>query len=313
MFTLDQVVPWGRSFDEYRRMFALTDAELGLRIIGCGDGPASFNAEATRRGTAVETGIMMSSPSETTLIVLAAAASAQLIQPQTAQFWQIVTAIGLTITPILAMIGRNIGRRVDVAPGSVGDETESDASMGRAIILGYGRVGQLVADMMMRHGRPFLAIDSDPELTDLARRKKHPLLFADARGPALERIDLSGASAIILTMDEPVLAGRLLRKLRARYPDTPIIARARDSAHAAELYRAGATEAVPETLESSLQLSESALVNVGVPMGLVIASIHEKRDEFREQIMRDGELKQKPKLKTSLADRVTQTPSPDGA
>lgn len=266
-----------------------------------------------RRGTAVETGIMMSSPSETTLIVLAAAASAQLIQPQTAQFWQIVTAIGLTITPILAMIGRNIGRRVDVAPGSVEDETESDASMGRAIILGYGRVGQLVADMMMRHGRPFLAIDSDPELTDLARRKKHPLLFADARGPALERIDLSGASAIILTMDEPVLAGRLLRKLRARYPDTPIIARARDSAHAAELYRAGATEAVPETLESSLQLSESALVNVGVPMGLVIASIHEKRDEFREQIMRDGELKQKPKLKTSLADRVTQTPSPDGA
>ena len=53
MFTLDQVVPWGRSFDEYRRMFALTDTELGLRIIGCGDGPASFNAEATRRGTRV--------------------------------------------------------------------------------------------------------------------------------------------------------------------------------------------------------------------------------------------------------------------
>jgi hypothetical protein len=50
MFTLDQVVPWGRTFDEYRRMFALTDAELKLTIIGCGDGPASFNAEATRRG-----------------------------------------------------------------------------------------------------------------------------------------------------------------------------------------------------------------------------------------------------------------------
>ena len=53
MFTLDQVVPWGRSFDEYQRMFALTDADLRLRIIGCGDGPASFNAEATRRGVAV--------------------------------------------------------------------------------------------------------------------------------------------------------------------------------------------------------------------------------------------------------------------
>jgi hypothetical protein len=53
MFTLDRVVPWGRSFDEYRLMFALSDAELGLRILGCGDGPAAFNAEATRRGARV--------------------------------------------------------------------------------------------------------------------------------------------------------------------------------------------------------------------------------------------------------------------
>jgi hypothetical protein len=53
MFTLDKVVPWGRSFDEYRRMFALTETDLGLKIVGCGDGPANFNAEATRRGLTV--------------------------------------------------------------------------------------------------------------------------------------------------------------------------------------------------------------------------------------------------------------------
>ena len=53
MFTLDQVVPWGRSFDEYRRMFALTDADLGHRIIDCGGGPASFASEATSRGAYV--------------------------------------------------------------------------------------------------------------------------------------------------------------------------------------------------------------------------------------------------------------------
>lgn len=53
MFTLSSVVPWGRSFDEYQRMFALTGADLAGRILGCGDGPASFNAEATRRGTQV--------------------------------------------------------------------------------------------------------------------------------------------------------------------------------------------------------------------------------------------------------------------
>jgi hypothetical protein len=53
MFTLDHVVPWGRSFDEYRRMFDLAGDELGLSIVGCGDGPASFNAEATRRGARI--------------------------------------------------------------------------------------------------------------------------------------------------------------------------------------------------------------------------------------------------------------------
>src|SRR5262245_14728129 len=53
MFTLDHVVPWGRSFDEYRHMFALGDAELGLKIVGCADGPARFNAEATRCGAHV--------------------------------------------------------------------------------------------------------------------------------------------------------------------------------------------------------------------------------------------------------------------
>ena len=53
MFTLDEVVPWGRSFDEYRRMFALCDGDLERSVLGCADGPASFNAEATRRGAKV--------------------------------------------------------------------------------------------------------------------------------------------------------------------------------------------------------------------------------------------------------------------
>lgn len=53
MFTLEEVVPWGRSFDEYHRMFGLSDDDLVRKILGCGDGPASFNAEATRRGAAV--------------------------------------------------------------------------------------------------------------------------------------------------------------------------------------------------------------------------------------------------------------------
>ncbi|MBO9516766.1 MAG: cation:proton antiporter [Porphyrobacter sp.] len=255
----------------------------------------------TRRSTAIETGILMSSPSETTLIVLAAATSAMLIQPGTAQFWQIVTAIGLTVTPLLASLGRLIARRMEPTSGGATDTYDTDEP--RAIILGCGRVGRLVAQMLTRHGKLYVAIDADSELVNRCRSEGYHAIFGNAaRMETLIRLGLPQAPAVILTMDEPVLAQRITRKLRAAYPDLPIIARARDSIHAAELYRAGASTAVPETLEASLQLSEAVLVDLGVAMGPVIASIHEKRDEFREQIMESGELTQKPMLRTRVAE-----------
>ena len=119
------------------------------------------------------------------------------------------------------------------------------------------------------------------------------------RADVLARLGLETAPAVVLTMDEPVLAQRLVGKLRQSYPDLLIVARARDADHAAALYRAGSSHAVPETLESSLQLSEAVLVDIGVPMGPVIASIHEKRDEFREKLELEGGLSEKPKLRSS--------------
>lgn len=255
-----------------------------------------LRAMGARRSTAVETGILMASPSETTLIVLSAASAALLIQPGTAQFWQIVTAIGLTVTPLLAKLGRLMGRQVEpiqaLAPHS-GDRPP-------AIIIGAGRVGQLVAQMLVTHGQPYVAIESDSDIVEAAKRRGFNVVFGNAtRSGALDRLGIEAAPAVILTMDEPVLAQQLTTKLRRAHPDLPIIARARDTTHAAHLYRSGASHAVPETLESSLQLSEAVLVDLGVPMGPVIASIHAKRDEFRARIEEEGELDYRPKLRTS--------------
>ena len=258
-----------------------------------------------QRGTSMEAGILMASPSETTLIVMSAALSAQLIQPGTAQFWQIVTAIGLMVTPILAMLGQRLAHRVDSA-GPLGQDA-GDAGENRSIIVGFGRVGRLVADMLVRHDKPYIAIDSDTDLVVEGLRHGYKVIFGNAvNSAALSRLEPENASAVILTMDEPIAAQHLVKSLRAQFPDLPIIARARDASHAAALYRAGASHAVPETLESSLQLSEAVLVDIGVPMGFVIASIHEKRDELRDQIMEEGELDEKPRLKSaSLNERTT--------
>ena len=159
------------------------------------------------------------------------------------------------------------------------------AQSGQVVILGFGRVGRIVAEMLDAHSKDYLAIDSDVDAVAASRKEGFDVLFGDvARPELLERLRERRPAAFILTMDNPVLVNRLAKRLRTSFPDLPIVARARDTAHAAELYKAGVTDAVPETLEASLQLSEAALVDLGVAMGPVIASIHEKRDEFRHML-----------------------------
>ena len=251
-----------------------------------------------RTAVAAETGVLMASPSETTLIVLGSATAAQLISRDDAAFWQVVTAAGLTLTPLLAKVGKVAGSRF--AGRSMAKQMDASleaTALGQVILLGFGRVGRMVADMLQAHGKDYLAIDSDSDAVAASREEGYDVLFGDVARPELiERMRERQPAAFILTMDNPVLVNRLARQLRRLFPDLPIIARARDTAHAAELYRAGVTDAVPETLEASLQLSEAALVDLGVPMGPVIASIHEKRDELRTEIKTEADLAEKPSL-----------------
>ena len=254
-------------------------------------------AGAARRGTAAEVGLLMSSPSETTLIVLATALQAQLISRDTAEFWQLVTAIGLTITPLLARVGHDVARRIEMRSGDAQDEETPED---RTVIVGFGRVGHTVAELLREHGRPYVAVDADIDTVAAARRDGFSVRFADvARPGSLDKLGIEHAKAIVLTMDDPVQQLRMTRQLRRKYPNLPIISRARDADHAAALYQAGASDAVPETLESSLQLAEAVLIDLGVAMGPVIASIHDVRAKMRHDIMTKGKLDHEPRIRTT--------------
>jgi len=255
---------------------------------------ALLRLSGSRPGVAAETGLMMASPSETTLILLGAGAAAGVIRADAASFWQAVTALGLTVTPLLAALGRATARRVDREASAY---VAAGAAAGKTVIFGFGRVGQMVADMLSGHGKAFLAVENDIDAVLAAREGGYAVLFGDvARGAMVDKLELGSADALVLTMDDPVLIIRLARQIRERFPDLPIIARARDTDHAARLYQAGVTDAVPEAMEASLQLSEAVLVDIGVAMGPVIASIHEKRSELRGAIMAAGELEMEPRL-----------------
>jgi len=272
----------------------IVGAAVALMIVKAAVTSALARASGVRLAVAVETGILMASPSETSLIVLSAAAGAGILGAAEAGFWTTVTAIGLTVTPLLAAAGRRMGRRVE---NRAAEGTEPISSAGRTVIFGFGRVGRMVAEMLRQHDRPYLAVDSDVDNVRKATDEGYNVLFGDVSRPELaDRLQLGRAAALVLTMDDPVLIARVVRRVRGWMPDLPIIARARDTSHAARLYKAGATDAVPETLEASLQLSEAVLVDTGLAMGPVIASIHEKRSELRAKIMQEAELESEPSL-----------------
>src|SRR3546814_6733448 len=130
----------------------------------------------------------MGSRSETTLSVLAAAVAGQLVGRATAEFVQLVTAIGLTITPLLARIGHDIARRIEMRSG---DAQTEETPEGRTVIVGFGRVGHTVAELLREHDRPYVAVDADIDTVAAARRDGFIVRFAAvARAGSLDKLGI---------------------------------------------------------------------------------------------------------------------------
>ncbi len=221
-------------------------------------------------------------------VMIGAALAAGLIDRPLETTLVSVVAISMLSLPALARIGALIGSspRMAAAPP---DEAPPDSEERRIIIVGYGRVGALIGDMLDLHAIPFIAVDSDPRLVARSRAQGKPVYYGDATRPDyMRRCGVETARAVVVTMDSPSANEAVVETTRRLRLDVTLVARARDANHARALYQLGVTDAVPETIEASLQLSEAVLVDIGVPMGLVIASIHEKRDEYRKILVAAG-------------------------
>ena len=152
-------------------------------------------------------------------------------------------------------------------------------------MVGYGRVGKLVCALLKEHGIAYIAADVNALTVASDRRDGHDVYYGDAADSTfLEACGLATAAGVVITIHTQSQIDDVVAHVRAMRPDVIIVARARDAEHASHLYGLGATDAVPETIEASLQLAEAALVGIGVPVGPVIASIHEKRDEIRRTL-----------------------------
>jgi CPA2 family monovalent cation:H+ antiporter-2 len=238
--------------------------------------------------TAARAGLLLGPGSEFTFVIIGLAAATGLLAREPADFILALAALTMTSIPLMSRLGdwsakkltRNTGAEAIAVLPDAFDETRP-----RVLICGFGRVGQVVAAMLDKHETPYLAIDGDAKLVSRQRALGRQIAYGDASQiELLKKCDIDHARALVITLDAPSKAGEIVKTARSARPDLLIVARARDAKHAAQLYRDGATDAVPETTEASLVLCEQLLVDLGVPMGYVIASVHDKRAEMRAEI-----------------------------
>jgi len=235
---------------------------------------------------AVETGLLLGPGGEFAFVSIGLAAAAGLVEAPLASFTLTVTSFTMALTPALSLVARHVAAQL-TSGRAIDPEVMARPAGGQkhAIVVGYGRVGKVVCALLRQHGIPYIAADFDAATVTRDRRDGHDVYYGNAADPLfLESCGLAKAAGVIITIHTASIIDDVVEHVRAIRPDILIVARARDADHARHLYGLGATDAVPETIEASLQLSEAALVGLGVATGLAIASIHEKRDELRHAL-----------------------------
>jgi K+:H+ antiporter len=236
--------------------------------------------------TAIEAGLLLGPGGEFAFVTIGMAATAGLLEPLVSSFTLAVTSVTMVLTPLLSTAARKLIS--GLAPQRAVDPEltiQPPSGEKNAIVVGYGRVGKVVCSLLKEHSIPYIAVDHDAFGVARDRREGHSVYFGDASDLRfLEKCGLQKAAGLIITIRFKRDIDKVVEGARSIRPDLLIVSRARDADHARHLYAIGATDAVPETIEASLQLSEAALVGLGTAAGPAIASVHEKRDEFRRAL-----------------------------
>jgi len=220
------------------------------------------------RSVALEAALLLGQSGEFAFLVVGMAFGFGLMPNDTAQFMLIVAGLTMMTTPPVAHLARRLARAVEAREA---DREEDDTDIpvglsGHVIVVGYGRVGQMLGSVLDRQELPHVGLDIDADLVARYRRAGSGIFYGDASRPdMLRKFGIEQAAALVVTMDSPNTVEEVVAAARRHWPHLLIYARARDRAHAARLIERGASHAIPETVEASLQLGEMVLMGIGVP------------------------------------------------
>ena len=235
---------------------------------------------------AVRVSLLLAEGGEFAFVILGLVLSRNLLPLDTVQIIIASVAVTMALTPLLAAVGKHLhekmGRRPTTA-NTLGEEVRDLRD--HVIILGFGRVGQTVARMLADLHVPHLALDMDPQRVANARRKGSMVFYGNAdHWTVMTRAGIERARAVVVTIDQTNRSQKIVSLIRSHLPDLLVLVRAHDNKHARVLEQAGASRAVPEALEASLQLGRAVLTSVGMPIDDIRQQIDRIRREHYEPI-----------------------------
>ncbi|KAK1430330.1 hypothetical protein QVD17_12990 [Tagetes erecta] len=237
--------------------------------------------------SAIRVGLLLAPGGEFAFVAFGEAVNQGIMTSQLSSLLFLVVGISMAITPWLAAGGQLIASRFEQQDvrSLLPVESETDDLQDHIIICGFGRVGQIIAQLLSERLIPFVALDVRSDRVAVGRALDLPVYFGDAGSrEVLHKIGAERACAAAITLDTPGANYRTVWALSKYFPNVKTFVRAHDVDHGLNLEKAGATAVVPETLEPSLQLASAVLAQAKLPMSEIAATINEFRSRHLSEL-----------------------------
>ncbi|GAB3350540.1 monovalent cation:proton antiporter-2 (CPA2) family protein [Lysobacter tyrosinilyticus] len=233
---------------------------------------------------AIDRALFMAQGGEFAFVLYAAAASAHIIDAEQNAILTAIIILSMVLTPLAIAVLNVVRRR---AKPSIDGMPAPEGLTGAALVIGFGRMGQIASQYLFARGYEISIIDTDVEMVDVARELGFDVYYGD--GTRLDILHAAGAAearVVMVCVDKAGEGTRITELVKAEFPDTPVLARAVDRVHSIELIHAGVDVQVRETFESALVLGAAALERLGATQAEIVeitARIRE-RDQQRMQV-----------------------------
>jgi CPA2 family monovalent cation:H+ antiporter-2 len=214
---------------------------------------------------AAEASIYLAQPGEFALLILGVAMAGNLMPAHDVQFFLLVTALAMMVTPLLFRCAPLAAKMSDnLSKKQVLEQDIPQLGERVVIIAGFGRVGKLLGNALAEQQIAYIAFDHNAERVQSLKREGFRVIYGDAKKLELwQKLHSDNVIAAVIAIDDHAATHSILKSIRAEWPLLPVIVRAKDTVDMAALYDMGAKYVVAETLESSLSVARLLMQQIG--------------------------------------------------